>query len=166
MNQLIHLFPSAGEDSDCEDQLSVHHGTVHKVSPGERLSLRCPFIFCNNTKLTVSWYKYNDTDHALVNSSHIYINLEPSSDLQGILYLTFKNIARKDSGKYQCRTALATSHLITVVVSGEWDLSAHTTMCNDLSAAEHEWTNSMLPAWFMKFWSLLSSDAESLCVVL
>lgn len=138
MNQLIHLFPSAGKDSDCEDQINVHRGTVYEASPGQRYSLKCPVIFCNITKGRVSWYKHNDTDHALVNSSHIYINLELSNDLQGILYLTFKNIARKDSGMYQCRTAVATSHLITVVVSGEWDLSAHTTMCNDLSAAEHE----------------------------
>ncbi|XP_044201262.1 B- and T-lymphocyte attenuator-like [Thunnus albacares] len=108
------------EESDCDPGINVRRNTVHEALLGEDLTINCTVTFCNNSPPTVSWYKLENTPVPVnFNSSpHIKTEWEASSPVEGILFLTFQNIQRNDSGQYRCQSGGNMGHAINVSIYG------------------------------------------------
>ncbi|XP_039648666.1 B- and T-lymphocyte attenuator-like [Perca fluviatilis] len=119
---LLLTLNADSQNSTCDIEIRVRRGTVYKAVLGEDLRINCPVAFCNNSPLTVSWFKYETTKPVPVDvssSSHIKTEWTHLKPLEGISYLIFQKILRNDSGQYQCTTGGSQSHNIYVSVYGE-----------------------------------------------
>ncbi|XP_042260276.1 uncharacterized protein LOC121891781 [Thunnus maccoyii] len=125
---LLFTLKAESEDPYCYPEIKVRRHTVHEALLGENLTINCTVTLCNNSPLTVSWYKLDNT--ALpVNfnrSPHIKTEWNPSNHLEGISFLIFQNIQRNDSGLYQCRSRDSLGHAINVSVYGNAELTTVT----------------------------------------
>ncbi|TDG96279.1 hypothetical protein EPR50_G00238460 [Perca flavescens] len=118
---LLLTLNADNNDSTCDIEIRVRRGTVHEALLGEDLRINCPVAFCNNSPLTVSWYKYETSKPVPVDvssSSHIKTEWTRPKPLEGISYLIFQKILRNDSGQYQCTTGGSMSHSINISVYG------------------------------------------------
>ncbi|XP_039648665.1 leucine-rich repeats and immunoglobulin-like domains protein 1 isoform X2 [Perca fluviatilis] len=144
-----------GTDSTCDIEIRVRRGTVYKALLGEDLRINCPVAFCNNSPLTVSWYKFETTKPVPVDvssSSHIKTEWTHLKPLEGISYLIFQKILRNDSGQYQCHTGGSMSHSINVSVYGEVKLTTVTwTTLEPESTEETFWPNVYRVVGIMAF---------------
>ncbi|XP_028428018.1 B- and T-lymphocyte attenuator [Perca flavescens] len=119
---LLLTLNADNNDSTCDIEIRVRRGTVHEALLGEDLRINCPVAFCNNSPLTVSWYKYETSKPVPVDvssSSHIKTEWTRPKPLEGISYLIFQKILRNDSGQYQCTTGGSMSHSINISVYGD-----------------------------------------------
>ncbi|XP_059184121.1 B- and T-lymphocyte attenuator-like [Centropristis striata] len=122
---LLLTLNADSENPDCGVEIKVRRHTAHNAFHGEELQINCTVAFCNKKPPTVTWFKFEKNGTAVpVNvsgGSHITEEWKLLSDYEGILFLNFKKILRKDSGQYHCRSEGSVSHNINVSVTGDGD---------------------------------------------
>ncbi|KAL1022309.1 hypothetical protein UPYG_G00024990 [Umbra pygmaea] len=120
--------------SDCHPDIIVKRNTELKASPGEKLQISCPVVFCPNSPSSpslplsppsllpsspsASWEKIMNKSNNVIpvnRTAHIEIGWQDTND-GGISLLTFKSISRNDSGLYRCKYNDAVGHSIIVTV--------------------------------------------------
>ncbi|XP_069567965.1 uncharacterized protein [Brachyistius frenatus] len=114
------------DGKDCSTIIKVRRNTVYNASLGQELRIHCSVSFCNNSTPTVSWIKPNEPSFYVSSDSHIKTQLNMINSLEGESFLIFQTILRSDSGQYLCQSGNSVSHVITVSVYGDVELTTVT----------------------------------------
>ncbi|XP_028256169.1 uncharacterized protein LOC114432375 [Parambassis ranga] len=106
------------DSEECFLQMKVRRNTVYEASVGQELRINCTIAFCNSSPPAVTWIKLNKKLVPVNMSSDIKTEWKMLKDFEGVSYLTFQNIHKRDSGVYQCESDGDVSHYINISVYG------------------------------------------------
>ncbi|XP_028256145.1 B- and T-lymphocyte attenuator-like [Parambassis ranga] len=110
------LFTSNADSEECFLQIKVRRNTVYEASVGQELRINCTVAFCNSSPPAVTWIKLNKKNVPVNMSSDIKTEWKMLKDFEGVSYLTFQNIHKRNSGVYQCESDGDVSHYINISV--------------------------------------------------
>uniref|UniRef100_A0A5F5PK87 B and T lymphocyte associated n=1 Tax=Equus caballus TaxID=9796 RepID=A0A5F5PK87_HORSE len=114
----------------CDIQLYIKRDSLHTVSVGSPLQLKCPVSYCAN-RPNVTWCKLEEKSCSyLRNRPQTHTSWEAKDNIS-IFVLHFDQVLVSDNGSYRCSAnippGVIESHSITVIVTGKQKKPSDTT---------------------------------------